>query len=329
MNSKDSTPRPRLLTLAWILALALAPTLLLGINPPLTIWQATNVYDLSSAIEPGTFSIPQKAIPLGGNLNYQITNGYDYDKQKWIELSCDPAGNWVATGNFEWRTINDTINSSLSTPVQQITSSAGTKSLHAIWDDSPLADDSSISSTPQTIHVVEVASLEPSGGEQIDDGDGDSDTNTYVMAVNDGQSLTITATPNPGLPANELPSGWDLKGGVGTDKLTRTIDLSKAETHTLKATCGTSSKTTTIHVVKVESVTADKEAIFVGKEVLFTAALKPISAPVELLKWEWRQKNDDGSWADWSSLFGGGLTKIIMQILPKDYQVNGSATNCL
>ena len=35
MNSKDSTPRPRLLTLAWILALALAPTLLLGINPPL------------------------------------------------------------------------------------------------------------------------------------------------------------------------------------------------------------------------------------------------------------------------------------------------------
>ena len=171
-------------------------------------------------------------------------------------------------------------------------------------------------------------SLEPTDAKQIDDGDGDSDTNTYVVAVNDGQSLTITATPNPGLPANQLPSGWDLKGGVGTDKLTRTIDLSKAETHTLKATCGISSKTTTIHVVEVESVTADKEAIFVGKEVLFTAALKPISAPVELLKWEWRQKNDDGSWANWSSLFGGGLTKIIMQILPKDYQVKAVYMYC-
>ena len=96
------------------------------------------------------------------------------------------------------------------------------------------------------ITVVEVDSLLPNGGIEIDDYDGNRDTKTFVLPYNSNLAntpltITVTATPNPKLAEADLPPEWRLTGGMGSGKLTQTVDRSRP-TWDLKATCGTSEK---------------------------------------------------------------------------------------
>jgi len=108
------------------------------------------------------------------------------------------------------------------------------------------------SSTSGQITFVEVESLLPDVGQEIDDGDGDPDTKTFVVdiSINAGDVVTVTATPNPSVDESDLPDCWTLTGGIGSSKLERTIDrTTPSGPNVLTCTCGTSEKITTVWVV--------------------------------------------------------------------------------
>jgi hypothetical protein len=105
---------------------------------------------------------------------------------------------------------------------------------------------------------VKVASLLPDVGTEIDDGDGDPDTRSFAVCVCPGV-VTVTATPDPNVPEQCLPGygytwGWTLTGGIGTSRLTRTVDRTTPGVTTITCVCGSSFKQTKIYVVKVEII---------------------------------------------------------------------------
>jgi len=104
------------------------------------------------------------------------------------------------------------------------------------------------------VTIVEVDSLEPDEGTEIDDGDSDPNTKLFVVCIaspNPPSTLTVTATPNPSVSEDDLPDGWNLTGGTGTGKLTRTVDKTTAGETVITCTCGADSeKITTIWVVR-------------------------------------------------------------------------------
>jgi len=110
----------------------------------------------------------------------------------------------------------------------------------------------------RTVTVVKVASLLPDVGTEIDDGDGDPDTRSFAVCVCPGV-VTVTATPDPNVPEQCLPGygytwGWTLTGGIGTSRLTRTVDRTTPGVTTITCVCGSSFKQTKIYVVKVEII---------------------------------------------------------------------------
>jgi len=102
------------------------------------------------------------------------------------------------------------------------------------------------------VTVVEVASLLPDEGTEIDDGDNDPNTKRYLLFKAASGNVTVTATPNPELSEDKLPDCWTLTGGTGTGKLTRTIDKTTAATTEITCTAGASSKKVTFHVIEAE-----------------------------------------------------------------------------
>ena len=106
--------------------------------------------------------------------------------------------------------------------------------------------------------VVEVESLLPDEGGEIDDGDDDPDTRSFVVCKADSGAVTVTATPNPGVAEEDLPGCWSLTGGTGTGKLSRTVDKTASGVTTITCTAGTSSKTTKVYVLEMTDLTPDQ-----------------------------------------------------------------------
>jgi len=134
-------------------------------------------------------------------------------------------------------------------------------SLKVFFDDVPCpkpeneagtTDDAAVEAGEVIVDVVEVTSMEPDIGEEIDDEDEDPDTRTFVVAVAETGVVTVNAIPNPVVAEENLPDGWTLTGGTGTGKLSRTIDRTKPDIYELTCTCGTSEKKTKVIVVKVD-----------------------------------------------------------------------------
>jgi hypothetical protein len=232
-----------------------------AINPQPALWQDTNDYLAETPIIPIQNSILNPIIGIGENLEYGYGQAFDDDLKKRVKVWCDSNGNWVPTTNpptYKWVVVaDDTLRYFPSSSREKIIapdiSSTGHKKLHFIWDDDPEqkgADDPPVPHGPFDYTVVGVESLLSDQPErEIDDGDGDDDTKTYLVAYREGETLDLTAAPTPDQPEHLLPESWNLKGGIGSGKFSRTIDLSQAGTHVLDASCGTSSKTTTVHVV--------------------------------------------------------------------------------
>jgi hypothetical protein len=109
------------------------------------------------------------------------------------------------------------------------------------------------SSDSNQVTVVEVASLLPDEGTELDDGDGDPNTKLFVVCVvppTPSSTLTVTATPNPSVAEANLPDCWTLTGGTGTGKLSRTVSKNSAGETIITCTCNDSEKETTIWVVR-------------------------------------------------------------------------------
>jgi len=102
-----------------------------------------------------------------------------------------------------------------------------------------------------TVNVVEVVSLLPAAGAEVDDGDQNPDTRLFYLSITVGTpvDVTVRAEPSPNLSEDLLPPTWSLSGGTGTGKLTRTFSSGAANKIVLTCSCGGSSKTTTIYVV--------------------------------------------------------------------------------
>lgn len=120
---------------------------------------------------------------------------------------------------------------------------------------------------PVTFTLVDVESLKPDKGTEIDDGDGDANTKSYYVPISKtaGDKVTVTAVSKPPLAEADLPACWSLTGGTGTGKLSRTVDQTAAAKTILVAQSGLRKKTTTVFVFKIE---------------LITPAGDPVAAPV-------------------------------------------------
>jgi len=133
-------------------------------------------------------------------------------------------------------------------------SSPGTKSVSLTVRDS----DASVGCPPnksdndsKTVTVIEVDSLVPDEGTEVDDGDSNPNTRSFVVGIADTGVVTVTATPNPSVSEEDLPACWMLTGGTGSGKLERTVDRTTTGVTTITCTAGSSSKTTKIYVVEV------------------------------------------------------------------------------
>ena len=103
-----------------------------------------------------------------------------------------------------------------------------------------------------SLAVVEVASLLPDQGVEVDDGDDDPNTRTFVVPVSTTGSITVTATPYPPVAEGSLPASWSLSGGNGNGKLQRTVNWTTAASTTITCNCGTSRKSVRLLVYKVD-----------------------------------------------------------------------------
>jgi hypothetical protein len=116
-----------------------------------------------------------------------------------------------------------------------------------------------------TVTAIEVASLLPDAGTEIDDGDGDPNTKSFVVCIvepnDDPNIVTVTATPNPSVSEEDLPDCWALAGGDGNSLLFRTVDRTTTGETTITCVCGPSSKTTKIYVVKVRIIEPDENPV--------------------------------------------------------------------
>ena len=97
---------------------------------------------------------------------------------------------------------------------------------------------------------IGVASLSPDDGTEFDDKDGDPNTKSFIVNIlEDGEGVvTVTATPNPGMSADDLPSCWSLTGGDVQDKLHTEVDKAICGTTIVTCTARTSYKQITIYV---------------------------------------------------------------------------------
>jgi len=107
--------------------------------------------------------------------------------------------------------------------------------------------------------VVKVESLTPSEGTWLDDGDNNSDTDTYLVACCPSNFITVTASPCPGLEDTNLPSCWQMSGGLQytnqdgtTSRTKRRVDLGTVGSVTISAVAGCSSKTVKIIVYRAK-----------------------------------------------------------------------------
>ena len=219
----------------------------------------TNDYQAETPIIPNQNSILNPIIGIGENLEYGYGQAFDDDRKKRVKVWCDSNGNWVPTTNpptYKWVVVaDDTLRYFPSSSREEIIGLHPPRlqepPLHL--GRRPRTRRSRRSARPtRTLRLYgggRSPLLADQPAREIDDGDGDDDTKTYLVARREGETLELTATPTPDQPEHLLPESWNLNGGIGSGKLSQTIDLSQTGTHVLEASCGTSSKTTTIHVV--------------------------------------------------------------------------------
>jgi len=166
-----------------------------------------------------------------------------------LSVITDPCGH---EDGVEWSAPGGDPNSGTGETFTTSWDTAGTHTATASLCDSNDSND---------VIVVEVASLEPNEPNdpnviaEFDDDDGDPNTRSFIICIvdpnHDPNVITVIATPNPDVNEPNLPACWTLTGGTGTGKLLRTVDRTIAAETELIATCGTSSKTTTIYVADV------------------------------------------------------------------------------
>jgi len=119
----------------------------------------------------------------------------------------------------------------------------------------------------RTVTVVGVESLDPIWGFCCFWQDAEEHWKKYCVATGLLDTVLVQATPDPSwVTESQLPPGWEMAGGNGTGKLTRTVDVSVPNLETIAVRCGSSFERRSIYVVgmdiiwTVDAVYADAKA---------------------------------------------------------------------
>lgn len=98
--------------------------------------------------------------------------------------------------------------------------------------------------------IVELNSIKPDIGQEIDDGDSDDDTKIFIVSVSESSDVIVTAELVPDLDEYLLPLGSTINGGTGTGKLQRTVSTEHSSKTVFSFSCGgvTCPNKTTIYV---------------------------------------------------------------------------------
>lgn len=108
------------------------------------------------------------------------------------------------------------------------------------------------------LYVVEVESLEPNMGIEIDDEN--PNTRTFLVPQSsDTAPVVVTATPSPDPPGDLLPASWQLTGGSGGTGLYREVSRAVPTIAVITCKSGTSCLTTIIRVVGIQVVEPSDE----------------------------------------------------------------------
>lgn len=93
--------------------------------------------------------------------------------------------------------------------------------------------------------VTKVESIQPDSMpnlQEIDDGDENPKTRIFVVPIAGPVDwlidLNVCATITPSFSESEIPAGWTLQGGTGTEKLTRTVRRTSVSKTEFTFTCG-------------------------------------------------------------------------------------------
>jgi len=187
-------------------------------------------------------------VGYSGTGSHDPDNGYPYGGGHGIDIY----GWWYGYGNWDY--------SSGGTPSHTYNTAGSYWVYLYVYDDD--GGWRSQYSDSCRVYVVEVASLLPDEGTEFDDGDADPDTKSFAVCIADTGVVTVTATPNPSVSEGNLPACWTLTGGTGSGKLSRTVDRTTSGITTITCTAGSSSKTTKVYVVEVQSLLPDEGTEF-------------------------------------------------------------------
>lgn len=138
----------------------------------------------------------------------------------------------------------------------------------------------------RTVYIVKVASLVPSEGTEIDDGDGNANTKSYIVPVAATGEISVIATAEPDVPPELFPTEWSTTGGVGYPKNpVHTVSKTTAGSTTVTTTCGASSQSVTLHVfsITITSPAEGSKATFNNntpavKDITCTCTVNPAAA---------------------------------------------------
>jgi hypothetical protein len=120
------------------------------------------------------------------------------------------------------------------------------------YTNDPACGGTGSSTASGSFKVDGVASLTPSTGLWVDDGDGDPNTDTYLVQYGCYDTVTVAAGDCLGLSAVDLPSCWNMSGGTAIDRKNHSVNGQQVGKTVIKVTCGTSSKTVTIIVYQAK-----------------------------------------------------------------------------
>ena len=169
-----------------------------------------------------------------GSAEYSLVKGKAYTfKLRWV--ATDPAYTGTPKPDYDWRAfIND------STEEGARSGLYGTGAFIVEDPDDLLQDEKHGNETDITIGkqgriiVPKVTAIEPDSMAnlaEMDDGDGNPKTRVFVVPIAQAMEfpvipVTVRATLTPSLSESQLPAGWTLQNGEGSEKLTRTVNRS-------------------------------------------------------------------------------------------------------
>jgi hypothetical protein len=180
------------------------------------------------------------------NANPNSTNSCD-DTYSTNTPSPSPDYTWTVSGPGSFSAGG----SGLSASFTPTNCGSGTVTFIATWQD--VCDtNQSAASASGSFQADAVVSLAPDVGQWVDDGDNDPNTDTYLVQYGCYDTITVAAGDCLGLSESDLPSCWQMSGGIGSGKLQRTVDGHTVGKTVINVTCGTSYKTVTIIVYQAK-----------------------------------------------------------------------------